>query len=250
MQSSECPRLRAIETAFKKTSGITTALPILSQTPPAIRATTPQSDRKSSRAALPIAAPSSAGVMCTMSVPIATWTVSGTLARCAATRSDESRPGPPCSRMMSPSAKPNPVECASRAVARPREEIRRLARKAELALHEPAADILAGLSGDRQLEIVDRRRTVEREPGEDSPVDPIDQIDSATRLDDVTAKRRDNRPARTGGADDRVTKPPQRISAQHSEEGYRANLQTTRSPCPGRPWWASDTLLGRSSSGS
>ena len=39
--SSDRPRLRAIATALRKTSGRTTALPRLSQTPPAIRATRP-----------------------------------------------------------------------------------------------------------------------------------------------------------------------------------------------------------------
>ena len=75
--SREKPRFRAMETALRKISGMMTALPRLSQTPPSRLATNVHSVRKSSIVARPRFAPSMSEVMCTMSVPIATWTVTG-----------------------------------------------------------------------------------------------------------------------------------------------------------------------------
>ena len=149
--------------------------------------------------------------------------------------------------MISPSADPRPVDSeAARSQASAKSSD--VSRKAERARHEAAADVLAGLARDRQLEIVDRRRTVQRQPGEDSPVDPIDQIRSATGLDDVTAQCGDDRVPGTGGA----------TIASHSRRSAPADrpgkgiepIRQTRARRAGRPRLASETLLGRCSSGS
>ena len=101
-----------------------------------------------------------------------------------------------------------------RAIAGRGEQSGSLASKAEGARHEPAADVLAGLAGDRQLEVVDRRRAVQGKPGQDSAVDPIDEIDTAAGLDDVTAQRRDDRAAGGEGANDRIAQAPEGIGTQ------------------------------------
>src|SRR2546426_357703 len=72
-------RLRATVSAFKNTSGMTTALPRLSTTPPSWSAgKTPARRRKSRWLVAPSAAPSAVGGWWMMSAPIAACTVTGT----------------------------------------------------------------------------------------------------------------------------------------------------------------------------
>src|SRR5579871_4129385 len=72
------PRLRTTETAFRKTSGKSTAEPQLRYTPPGcISFTSAQKRRKSLWVAEPSAAPSAAGVNWGISLPIAKCTVAG-----------------------------------------------------------------------------------------------------------------------------------------------------------------------------
>ena len=186
-----------------------------------------------------------------MSVPIATWTVSGTLAptRRHQKRMIETRPAMLEDDLPQGDTQARSSCDAARLQARAkRSDVSRA--NPNVARHQPAADVLAGLAGNRQLEIVDRGRTVERKPGEDSAIDPIDQIDSAPSLDDVTAQCSDDRAPGPGGANDRITQPPQRIRAQAPWAGVSSQSANHGSPGPGRPRLASETLLGRSSSGS
>ena len=96
-----------------------------------------------------------------------------------------------------------------RAVACVGEEFGGLAGEAEGAGHEPRADVLAGPAGDGELEVVDRRRTVQGQAVEDPPADPVDQVRAAARLDHMPAHRGDDRAPVRVGPDDRVAEPLQ-----------------------------------------
>ncbi len=72
---------RTTETAFRNTSGMITALPMLNHTPCASRLTTVHRRRKSTIDAAPRLAPETCGCMCTTSVPMATWMVQDAPAR-------------------------------------------------------------------------------------------------------------------------------------------------------------------------
>ena len=73
------------------------------------------------------------------------------------------------------------------------EGVGRLAGHAELALVQRRADVLAGLARQGQLEVVDGGRAVHRH-GLDQPlVNPVDEVRTAARLDDVSAQGGDDR---------------------------------------------------------
>ncbi len=206
--------MRTIETALRKTSGRTTALPRLSQTPPAILAIRFASERKSSSVALPSEAPSSRGVMWTISVPIATWTVSGMPDRRAATSKLELEPGPAVFDHDIAEGRTQADARTRRAIAGQGEEVGCLAGEPERSGHQAGADVLAGPTGDRQFQVMDRRRAVQGQPVQDSSVDPVDQVRGAARLDDMPAQRGDDRRSGLMRPDDRVTEPFQSPTAK------------------------------------
>ena len=72
------------------------------------------------------------------------------------------------------------------------EGVGRLAGHAELAAGQLRGDVLAGLAGEGQLEIVDRRRAVHGDGLDDAALDPVDQVRSAAGLDDVPAEGGDD----------------------------------------------------------
>src|SRR3989344_3300910 len=80
------PRFLTRVNAFRKTSGRSTAEPILIYTPPSRFATTPAKNLKSLWLPSPVALPSICGWIWIISVPIATWTVTGILSRAPAAR--------------------------------------------------------------------------------------------------------------------------------------------------------------------
>src|SRR5262249_25135180 len=67
--------------------------------------------------------------------------------------------------------------------------IRRLARHAKLADGQTPADVFAGLPSDSQLDVVDRRRSVQNDLTNYPALHPIDQVWRTACLDDVPAKR-------------------------------------------------------------
>ena len=107
---TRCPRFRLSVSAFRNTSGRSTAEPTLRYTPPSPRsATTAASRRKSRCVVAPTAAPSQRGCMWTMSVPRATCTVQGTSSRAHAASRLCARWGGRMARSRSPTARPKPT---------------------------------------------------------------------------------------------------------------------------------------------
>src|SRR5437762_3039885 len=103
-------RFRATVSALRKTSGITTALPRFSTTPPSSSAGNDAASRLKSRwLVAPRAAPSAVGCWWMMSAPTAACTVTGTPRSRAASRSDASgATSPERRRSASTSASPMP----------------------------------------------------------------------------------------------------------------------------------------------
>src|SRR5207245_1425211 len=101
-----CPafRLRATVRALRNTSGITTALPRLSTTPPSWSAGSEAASRLKSRwLVAPSAAPSAVGCWCVMSAPTVACTVTG-IPRAAAASSTDTSGAASCPRPLGYSA--------------------------------------------------------------------------------------------------------------------------------------------------
>src|SRR5437667_7493510 len=108
IRSTVWPRLRASVRALRKTSGMITAEPRFRYTPPSKPATTAANVRKSRSVPSPSAAPSTAGCMWMMSVPIATCTVTGRPSRTPAASRLVFRFGKRRSSTQVPNASPMP----------------------------------------------------------------------------------------------------------------------------------------------
>ena len=89
-----------------------------------------------------------------------------------------------------PAQRPAEAELVLRAVVGgDGEGVGGLAGHAEFPLRQLRRDVLAGLAGEGQLEVVDRRGAVHGDRLDDAALDPVDQIRSAAGLDDVAAQR-------------------------------------------------------------
>src|SRR5437764_1290908 len=78
---------------------------------------------------------------------------------------------------------------------------------AELAQGQAGGDVLAGLAGDGQLQVVDGGRPVQHYRLDQAALDPVDQVGAAAGLDDVPAQGGDDRPALAVAAQQVVAHP-------------------------------------------
>ena len=188
--------------------------------------------------------------MCTMSVPMATWTVSGRFRAARATSSEciEARPAV---------LEDDVAEGGSQAdrLRRPRD--RRPRRRGPKSRGRtrtcpPSAGCRRPRWSCRRSPARGRGSPPSRSgpAPEDSAVDPVDQVTAAARLDDVPAQRGDDRPVAIACADDRIAQPLEARRPPGAWAGVSSQSSKQLDPALGRPRSASETLLGRSASGS
>ena len=251
MPSSEKPRLRAMATVLRKTSGMTTALPRLSQTP-AARAGRPGRRGCGSR-------PARRG-------PSRRRRAAGTCGRCrcrrrrgpsparppagprpAGWRPGRGRRAPGRPRPARPPGPPPSAAARSQAAAKS-SEVSRAKPKVPARSRGPTSSLVWPAIGE--LQVVDRRRPVHRHAGQDAPRDPVAQIRPAARLDHVAADRGQRRAGPRRGPRRSRRGAASAIAPPGPRGGHRAGLPASPEPLPGRPRSDSRTLLGRSDSGS
>ena len=160
--------------ALRNTSGSTTALPQVEHRAALSSAgSEPASRRKSRWLVAPIAAPSAAGCWWMISAPIAACTVTGT--SCSMRREQDRRLAAGQRRPRGERAGQSFAHALARVA--PRRAMAAfisapgLLRHAEAAVRQPALDVFAGPAERGQLEVVDRRRAVERHVGDDAALD-------------------------------------------------------------------------------
>ena len=85
---------------------------------------------------------------------------------------------------------------------------------------KPGPNVLARMTRDRKLQIVDRGGSVHRERGENAAMDPINQVRPTSRFDDMAADCRDYRLFRVECADDAVSQFAKTKGAQLSRESF------------------------------
>ena len=156
-----------------------------------------------------------------MSVPIATCTVAGSPSRHAAASrlSVEVAGARTARREVAPH---RGAEAEAVAVAlddRPVHLLAGLAGHAEGARAEPRLDVLRGLPGHRELEVVDDPRPVEGDRGDEAPLHEVDQDRREADLDHVGAQPPDDGPAAGAGPQDLVAQRAQRLAGEDPRAG-------------------------------
>ena len=103
-------------------------------------------------------------------------------------------------------------------VARLGEEVGGLGREPELARGEPRPHVLARFARDRQFQVMNCGRAVQREGVDHSLLSEVDQIWGATRLDHMPTHRCGDRLPIATRLHDRVAKPLQTASREDIRE--------------------------------
>ena len=151
-----------------------------------------------------------------MSVPSATWTVQGIPARYAA----RTRLVSACGQLSWSRYRPSAVAKAGFVLAggagRDGERIGGLASHAEQACGKLGGDVLAGLAGNRQLDVVNGRGAVEGDRRQNATVDPVDEVRCAAGFDDVAAEGRGDRATLALGSAQMFAYPAQSVARQLS----------------------------------